>query len=418
LPTVDTDETKLAEQARPIANLRKQLAGLWPPHVLTESEKDQVIAAVSSIVGYTYKDDNDLPVRMAYEDKSSAVVRVNLSGDRIFIEPINPTGYEGDHREGPKIQGNSVWWTDQSERIRAKMVDEWRWGKDLDFSITFAADGTFRDRHPWGRELRGRWSVDKEGAIKLTAENKAQQRFVIISNIAQMNLKEDTIRVGNNSNGSNHFYDIAIRYKEREVIEADIPGVWVHSPGAFPQMSREMTLLPNGKINDPASGHNWSLKGKALVLRWADPGAPGGFWVDTCTAWWTPRADRLLYSGLNQQKLRIAGHKGTLPPWFEKAREEAPAGAWEECRSVPGFFWTDRWRKVAAATIERRNRINAEIQAQEDEYWRRKIEEAGREASRIWNAPGKYTPEPETRMERLSRGLTNPLRGQLRYRGP
>src|SRR5262249_10360594 len=53
---VDIDEKKLTEQARPIEDLRKQLGTLWPPHELTESEKCQVIDAVTSIVGHTLLD--------------------------------------------------------------------------------------------------------------------------------------------------------------------------------------------------------------------------------------------------------------------------------------------------------------------------------------------------------------------------
>jgi DNA-directed RNA polymerase specialized sigma24 family protein len=49
---VDADETKLIVQAGPIEELRKQLEGLWPPHELTRSERDRVIAAVTSIVGH------------------------------------------------------------------------------------------------------------------------------------------------------------------------------------------------------------------------------------------------------------------------------------------------------------------------------------------------------------------------------
>src|SRR5262245_16984214 len=49
----DTDETRLTEKARPIEDLRKKLASLWPPHELTGSEKRQIIDAVTSIVGHT-----------------------------------------------------------------------------------------------------------------------------------------------------------------------------------------------------------------------------------------------------------------------------------------------------------------------------------------------------------------------------
>ena len=47
---VDIDETKLPQQARRIKDLRKQLDGLWPPHVLMRGEKARAVAAISSIV--------------------------------------------------------------------------------------------------------------------------------------------------------------------------------------------------------------------------------------------------------------------------------------------------------------------------------------------------------------------------------
>jgi hypothetical protein len=50
---VDTDEKRLTEQARRIEYLEKQLVSLWPPHALTESEKGQVITAITPIVGNT-----------------------------------------------------------------------------------------------------------------------------------------------------------------------------------------------------------------------------------------------------------------------------------------------------------------------------------------------------------------------------
>ena len=50
---VDTDEKRLKKRAQQIEDFRKQLESLWPPHELTKSEKAQVIAAVTSIVGHT-----------------------------------------------------------------------------------------------------------------------------------------------------------------------------------------------------------------------------------------------------------------------------------------------------------------------------------------------------------------------------
>ncbi|HEV8070461.1 MAG TPA: hypothetical protein VGP76_22290 [Planctomycetaceae bacterium] len=416
MPTVDTDEKRLAEHAGPIENLRKQLGGLWPPHELTESEKDRVITAVTSIVGYDDKGANDDTVRLAYDNKCSAIVRVNVNDDKIFIEPINQHGWHGDRMERNKIQGNAIWWNDESELIREKLVDEWRWGENLDFSITFAQDGTFVDRHPWGMELRGHWSVEKDGTIQLSATNKLPHYSIFMSPVARMNLKEDKLSVGHNTGrpGSDS-YAVASRYREKPITEADIPGVWAHSPGAFFVMIREITLLPNGKIDDPAGGNSWTLNGKTLVLRWADPRAPGGFWVDACTVRRGPKGQRFNYSGVNQQKLKIAGSSGKLEPWFEKARQEAPAGAWEECKAVPEFFWSEKWRQLARATIAHRNAVGAEVRARRAEEERLWIEEAGRRAAKIWNAPGKYTPDPKPPYNG-PRQSYDPMKGQTPQR--
>ncbi|HEV3385610.1 MAG TPA: heparan-alpha-glucosaminide N-acetyltransferase domain-containing protein [Gemmata sp.] len=50
---VDADETSLTEHARQIDALKTQLKNLWLPHELTNSEKDPVINAVTSIVGHS-----------------------------------------------------------------------------------------------------------------------------------------------------------------------------------------------------------------------------------------------------------------------------------------------------------------------------------------------------------------------------
>ena len=50
---VDTDETRLPEQARQIEDLRKQLESLWPLHEITRSDTGWVVTAVTSIVGHT-----------------------------------------------------------------------------------------------------------------------------------------------------------------------------------------------------------------------------------------------------------------------------------------------------------------------------------------------------------------------------
>ena len=50
---VEKDEKGLTEKAQQIEDLKKKLVSLWPPYVLNEDEKSQVVAAVTSIVGHT-----------------------------------------------------------------------------------------------------------------------------------------------------------------------------------------------------------------------------------------------------------------------------------------------------------------------------------------------------------------------------
>jgi hypothetical protein len=48
---VDADEKRLTDRVRQIADLRMQLASLWPPHELAGNDKAGIINAVTSIIG-------------------------------------------------------------------------------------------------------------------------------------------------------------------------------------------------------------------------------------------------------------------------------------------------------------------------------------------------------------------------------
>jgi preprotein translocase subunit YajC len=50
---VDIDEQRLMERTLQVGSLKKRLESLWPPHELTQREKDEVITAVGSIVDWT-----------------------------------------------------------------------------------------------------------------------------------------------------------------------------------------------------------------------------------------------------------------------------------------------------------------------------------------------------------------------------
>ncbi|MCE9566141.1 MAG: hypothetical protein K8U57_29315 [Planctomycetes bacterium] len=78
--------------------------------------------------------------------------------------------------------------------------------------------------------------------------------------------------------------------------DAKVVAKWKHLDGVI-------TLYSNGKINDPAGNHTWTLTNRSLVLRWKDAKAPGGFWVDTVTI----SPDGQTYKGTNQLNRPISG---------------------------------------------------------------------------------------------------------------
>jgi hypothetical protein len=64
-----------------------------------------------------------------------------------------------------------------------------------------------------------------------------------------------------------------------------------------------LRLLPDGKINAPDGPNTWKLTGDTLEMRWQDPAAPGGAWVDTVKL----DAGRATYEGKNQTGVRLRG---------------------------------------------------------------------------------------------------------------
>ena len=98
-------------------------------------------------------------------------------------------------------------------------------------------------------------------------------------------------------------YPIVAQPAIKALTGADMVGVWRHQPGK--NKTQEIKLLPNGRINNPNGPHTWTFSGTALVLRWANAQAPGGFWVDTCSV----SPDGKTYRGSNQTNVVISGEK-------------------------------------------------------------------------------------------------------------
>ncbi len=83
---VDTDENKLPGQARRLDELKKQLAGLWSLRELEGSEKDRVIAVVTSIVGHNPKPVGGAPDPFAEHEIPWGRVTLRSPIDGVVIE--------------------------------------------------------------------------------------------------------------------------------------------------------------------------------------------------------------------------------------------------------------------------------------------------------------------------------------------
>ena len=83
--------------------------------------------------------------------------------------------------------------------------------------------------------------------------------------------------------------------------EPQLDSTWKHSITDGP--SAKIMLYSNGTINSPEGPDTWRLIGTTLVIRWQNPDAPGGAWVDTCEVSDHGGA----YSGTNQLGTRISG---------------------------------------------------------------------------------------------------------------
>ena len=115
---VDTDEKALTDHATQVADLRKQLESLWPPHELTRREKLRVIGSVRSAIGHSpdapqririVSIDDDRQGRVPPEQVVRAQDAVDYFTQRIADEPRDA----GAHWMRARL------WLEQKDRKRA-----------------------------------------------------------------------------------------------------------------------------------------------------------------------------------------------------------------------------------------------------------------------------------------------------------
>ena len=132
---VDIDEKRLAVPARQIEGVRKDLVGLWPPHDLTASEKDRVITAVTSIVGYTRHLEAELPddeigEAPQGETKRTRELHIAESVDSVreyFVDVFNAGGVLIRFRVNRR-KGRSLSFTDPREQFSGTAGTAGIWG--------------------------------------------------------------------------------------------------------------------------------------------------------------------------------------------------------------------------------------------------------------------------------------------------
>jgi len=66
-----------------------------------------------------------------------------------------------------------------------------------------------------------------------------------------------------------------------------------------------ITFYSNGTIGSPDSPHTWTLQDDVLTIRWQNPEAPGGAWVDTCEL----AKHGGTYAGRNQLGTGVSGKR-------------------------------------------------------------------------------------------------------------
>jgi hypothetical protein len=106
---VDTDESRLSAQAGPIADLKKRLENLWPPHQPEEEEKDQIITAVTSIVGHIHFERLWVRIPEYEETRQRLIELIPLRNElddylvRIARDPCMATAFASEEASSPHV---------------------------------------------------------------------------------------------------------------------------------------------------------------------------------------------------------------------------------------------------------------------------------------------------------------------------
>ena len=127
--------------------------------------------------------------------------------------------------------------------------------------------------------------------------------------------------------------------------EPVVVATWEHQVAG---KSATIKLYSNGRINDPAGKNTWAQKGNTLTLRWPNPKAPGGAWVDTCKI----SADGKTFAGHNQNGTASAGRlvsKASTPGAVASQPKEPGGKAAERVQEIA--VWWGNGKPVDALAV-------------------------------------------------------------------
>ena len=85
--------------------------------------------------------------------------------------------------------------------------------------------------------------------------------------------------------------------------QPQLDSVWAHVIAG--RDAATITFYSNGTIGASDAPHTWALKDDVLTIRWENPEAPGGAWVDTCKL----ANNGGSYTGQNQLGTGISGKR-------------------------------------------------------------------------------------------------------------
>jgi hypothetical protein len=215
---VDTDETRLPEKSRQIQELREYLAGLWPPHQLSDSERDRIVATVTSIVGVPSPD-------------RWPTIRAVISGDVItFSIEVDPKTYDSYRLTG---EYHSPFFPPPTPEARAASSERLQYGAVKLRSAACPSEDTLRRAAAYGADILRRRGESLADNDRLRLERLGDNNHLVL--FVRNSLTGENSWLAVTSNGAQgliikHDVQRHQTVQSQPLNEASIPSPWLAPP--------------------------------------------------------------------------------------------------------------------------------------------------------------------------------------------